>query len=70
MCNKHVAEHIEGDSEVIPQSSDVILQVEMSSENESAGALNNSEVMKRTAKFSIDYDVGLKCARCDGSSGF
>ena len=38
----------------------------MSSENESAGALNNSEVMKRTAKFSIDYDVGLKCARCDG----
>ena len=39
----------------------------MSSENESAGALNNSEVMKRTAKFSIDYDhVGLKCASCDG----
>ena len=54
-------------SEVIPQSSVVILQVEMSSENESAGALNNSEVMKRTAKFSIDYDhVGLKCASCDG----
>ena len=33
----------------------------MSSENESAGALNNSEVMKRTAKFSIDYDpVGIE----------
>ena len=69
-CNKcNMAEHIEGDSEVIPQSTHVPLQVVMSPENDSAGVLN-SEVMKSKAEFLIDassvhYDqVGLKCPSC------